>query len=275
MAKIKLAALDVDGTLVKTDLSLSPAVLEAVQSLRDAGIKVAIVTGRNMGELTCLREKLPWLRYFVVSNGALALDAATGERFFQKMLPLEIARAVEREARKYPVMTEVYADDYSFVNLDRWEHSELYTAEFLHHPSLAVGRVPILSVGDFLAERQSDVEKLYISFQNPGDRIELQAYCEQFPVDLVTSIHDGLEVNQQGVEKGAGLAALCRYLGIAPEETAAIGDGMADVAMFRFVGLPIAMENAQDSVRRHAALIAPSNDNDGAVWAIEQIVSTR
>ena len=50
---------------------------------------------------------------------------------------------------------------------------------------------------------------------------------------------------------------------------------LEDVAMFRLAGLSIAMENAQDSVRRHAALVAPSNDNDGAVWAIEQILSTQ
>lgn len=275
MAKIKLAALDVDGTLIRTDLSFPPAVVRAVQSLHDAGIEVAVVTGRNMGELTCLRESLPWIRYFVVSNGALVLDAETGERFFEKLLPLEIARAVELEARKYPVMTEVYADDYSFVNTDRWEQSDLYTAEFLHHPSLAVGRIPIESVGSLLAARQTDVEKLYISFQNSGDLEKMQSFCAQFPVDLVTSIHDGLEINQRGVEKGTGLAALCDHLGISSAETAAVGDGLADIAMFRYAGLSIAMENALEQVRVSADLVAPSNNDDGAVWAIRQIIQAR
>ena len=50
MAKIKLVALDVDGTLVRSDLSLSPAVVLAVESLRDAGILVSINTGRSMGD---------------------------------------------------------------------------------------------------------------------------------------------------------------------------------------------------------------------------------
>ena len=47
---------------------------------------------------------------------------------------------------------------------------------------------------------------------------------------------------------------------------------MADVAMFRRVGLSIAMENALDSVRESADLVAPDNDLDGAVWAIQQII---
>ena len=73
MAKIKLAALDVDGTLVRRDLSLSPAVVKAVESLRDAGIIVSINTGRSMGELIDFRRSFPWIRYFVVSNGDKAV----------------------------------------------------------------------------------------------------------------------------------------------------------------------------------------------------------
>ena len=275
MTKIKLAALDVDGTLVRSDLSLSPAVEAAVQSLHEAGIEVAIVTGRSLGELIVLREKMPWIRYFVVSNGATALDAVTGDRFYEKLLPLDVARAVEREACNYSVMTEVYADGMSYVSRDCWEQSELYTAEFLHHPSLEVGRIPVQSVGALLDERKSDVEKLYISFEHGSDLPKLEAFCKQFDVDLVVSIHNGLEVNQKGVEKGSGLVALCDYLGISLAETAAVGDGMADIAMFQRAGLSIAMENALENVKASAALIAPHNDNDGAVWAIEQILSAR
>jgi Cof subfamily protein (haloacid dehalogenase superfamily) len=275
MTKIKLAALDVDGTLIRRDLSLSPAVEHALQSLHDAGVEVAIVTGRTMGELLHFRKLLPWIRYFVVSNGSIGLDAERNIRFYEKLLPLDIARAVEREARKYPVMTEVYTEGMSYVNRDCWEHSELYTAEFLHHFSLADGRVPVESVGALLDERTEDIEKLYISFREIEDLPKLRAFIETFPVDLVISIHDGLEVNQRGVEKGSGLLALCDYLGISPEETAAVGDGMADVAMFRRVGLSIAMENALESVRESANLVAPDNDLDGAVWAIEQILNAR
>ena len=211
----------------------------------------------------------------MVSNGSIGLDAERNVRFYEKLLPLDIARAVEREARKYPVMTEVYTEGMSYVNRDCWEHSELYTAEFLHHFSLADGRVPVESVGALLDERTEDIEKLYISFREIEDLPKLRAFCETFPVDLVVSIHDGLEVNQKGVEKGSGLLALCDYLGISPEETAAVGDGMADVAMFRRVGLSIAMENALDSVRESADLVAPDNDLDGAVWAIERILNAR
>lgn len=275
MATIKLVALDVDGTLVRRDLSISPAVICAIESLRDAGVDVAIVTGRTMQELTFLRQALPWIRYFVLSNGATGRDTVTDTVFYQNHLPLALAQEIERETRRYRVMTEVYADGVSYVNRDCWAHTERYEAAFLHHPSLEAGRVQVDRVGNLLDVRESDIEKLYVSFEDLADLPKLRAFCEGFPVDLVTSIHDGLEINQQGVEKGAGLFALCEYLGILSAETAAVGDGEADIAMFRCAGLSFAMENAQDSVKAAASHIAPDQDEDGAAWAISQILLAR
>ena len=272
MNKIKLAALDVDGTLVRTDLSLQPNVIAAVQSLRDAGIEIGIATGRCIGELKTLREALPWIKYFIVSNGAVVLDTQNKITVYENRLPLSIAREIEREARRYSVMTEVYADGVSYLNRSCWEQTERYTAAFMHHPSLASGRVPVENVGDLLAARTEDVEKLYFTFEHPNDLKKLESFCRRFAVDLVVSIHDGLEVNQRGVEKGTGLRELCAYLNISLQETAAVGDGLADIAMFRVAGLSVAMDNAQAQVRHSAALVAPDNDSDGMVWAAEQII---
>jgi len=246
-----------------------------VESLRDAGIIVSINTGRSMGELIEFRKSFPWIRYFVVSNGATGVDAETNTTFFENHLPLDIAQQIEHEARSYRVMTQVYADGTSYLNQSCWEQTERYTAEHMHHPSLAAGYTPVDNVGALLDARKNDIEKLYISFEDLADLPRMRAFCEKFPVDLVTSIHDGLEINQIGVEKGSGHAALCAYLGITQEETAAVGDGLADIAMFRKAGLSIAMENALSSVKEAAMLIAPSNDDDGAVWAIHQILNVK
>lgn len=273
MTKIRLTALDVDGTLVRSDLSLSPAVVRAVESLRDAGVIVSIVTGRSMGELIDFRRSFPWIRYFVVSNGATGFDAETNEAFYENLLPLSIARAIEREARNYPVMTQVYADGTSYLDQSCWEHTGRYTAEHMQHPSLIAGYTPVEHVEDLLRVRQNDIEKLYLSFEDLADLPRLRAFCQTYPVDLVTSIHNGLEITQRGVEKGTGLTALCAYLGVPPEETAAVGDGEADIAMFRRAGLSFAMENGQDLVKASATYTAPSNDSDGAIWAIQQILS--
>ncbi len=275
MTKIRLCALDVDGTLINSDLEITQAVGRAVDALEQSGVIPAIVTGRTVKELEVLRARFPFLRYFIVSNGAYAFDAANGECFYRNLLPLELAKSVVSEAQKYPVMIEVYADGASHVDAAAWANKAAYRLAFLSHPSLGPARIPTEDVGAFLAERTSDIEKLYISFAHLPDLDKLHAFCRKLPVDLFVSIHDGLEVNQRGVEKGAGLKALCGRLGILPEETAAIGDGFADIPMLQFAGLPIAMGNAAEEVKSAARLIAPDNDHDGAAWAIQQVLAAR
>ena len=275
MAKIRFCALDVDGTLVGSDLSISPAVGAAVDRLHEAGIETAVVTGRTTRELAEVSARFPWIRYYIVSNGARAYDAHSGEALLSSLLPLEIARAIAREAEKSDVMTEVYADGASYVNAAAWANAAHYENEFLKHPSLGEARVPVPDVLRLLDERTADIDKLYISFYRREDLSPLAAFCRDFPVDLVISIHNGLEVNRRGVEKGAALAALSAGLGVAPEAVAAVGDGMADISMLRFAGLPIAMGNADASVREHARLTAPDNDHDGVVWAVERILQEK
>lgn len=275
MTKICLCALDVDGTLIDSSLAITEEVARAVDALEQAGIIPAIVTGRTVKELEVLRARFPFLRYFIVSNGAYAFDSVTGECFYEDLLPLELAKTVVAEAQQYSVMIEVYADGASHVDAAAWANKVAYRVEFLTHPSLGPARIPTEDVRRFLADRTSDVEKLYISFEHLADLEKLHAFCQKLPVDLVVSIHDGLEVNQRGVEKGAGLKALCERLGILPEETAAIGDGFADIPMLRFAGLPIAMGNAAEEVKAAAKLVAPDHDHDGAAWAIEQILAAQ
>lgn len=218
MARIKLAAMDVDGTLLRSDLTLSPAVMRALESLRDAGVTVAVVTGRTMGELIEFRQLLPWIRYYVISNGTTALDTERNCIFYKRYLPLETARAIERESRNYSVMTEVYADGVSYVNRNCWEQSGRYTPEDLHHPSLASGRVPLESIGTLLEAREIDIEKFHILFEHKQDLPALVAFCSGFDVETVLSIHDGLEITRRGVDKGSGLAALCDHIHISPKK---------------------------------------------------------
>ena len=272
MIKIKLAALDVDGTLVRSDLTISPAVVASVESLRSAGVEVTVITGRSLAELKVFRKHLPWIRYFVVSNGATGFDAAIGQNFYENHMPLEIARAIERESRNYSLAAEVYADGVAYVNAECWRDATRYHTEYLHHPTLEGGRSLVEDIGALLSARESDIEKFYICFEHADDLPKLAAYCRQYPVDLVCSAQGGLEINQHGVEKGSGLVALCDYLGLTPDQVAAVGDAPADVAMFQHAGLSIAMGNASQDVQDSATLVAPSNDCDGASWAIAQIL---
>ena len=73
------------------------------------------------------------------------------------------------------------------------------------------------------------------------------------------------------VSKGTAAARLADRLGVAREEVMALGDGGNDLAMVEWAGLGVAMGNAAPAVRAAADVIAPSQAEDGAAWAIEQL----
>jgi hydroxymethylpyrimidine pyrophosphatase-like HAD family hydrolase len=84
-----------------------------------------------------------------------------------------------------------------------------------------------------------------------------------------------LDVTAMQANKGAALATLAEYLGVALEQTAALGDGGNDPAMFHRAGLSIAMGQAEEAVKRQADLVTGPNTEDGAAQAIERYILPR
>jgi hypothetical protein len=81
-----------------------------------------------------------------------------------------------------------------------------------------------------------------------------------------------LDITAMKANKGDALKTLAAHLGVALEQTAAIGDGGNDPAMFEVAGLSIAMGQAEEVVKRQANLVTGSNVEDGAAEAIERLI---
>src|SRR5262249_20724631 len=81
-----------------------------------------------------------------------------------------------------------------------------------------------------------------------------------------------LDTTAPDANKGAGMLALAKQLGVPPAEIAVLGDGGNDVAMFEHAGLSIAMGNAQPAVKAAADLVTSSNAEDGFAIAIERFI---
>ena len=89
---IRLVAIDVDGTLLKTDKTLSSATARAIGRASARGVEVVLSTGRIYVEFAPLLTMLPTIRYAVSCTGASVLDCRSREELFSAPLPLEQAR---------------------------------------------------------------------------------------------------------------------------------------------------------------------------------------
>ena len=129
-----------------------------------------------------------------------------------------------------------------------------------------------MKVEDLLQVLQTEPLKLVL-VKDHTDLLENEAKLRRLNLDinLVYSAPHYLEITRRGVTKGAAVANLASFLGIPAERVAAVGDGENDISMFEVAGLAIAMGNAAPQVQQAADLVAPTNDQDGLVWALKVV----
>ena len=125
----------------------------------------------------------------------------------------------------------------------------------------------------FIMPCSAPIEKVTMRFTRPEERLEaLEVLSDGGRFLVTTSIPGNAEVNAKGVDKGVGLLALAKHLGIAQESVMACGDSSNDAAMLRAAGFAVAMGNATPDIRALADVITDTNDEDGVAKAIEKYV---
>ncbi|MEW9667775.1 Cof-type HAD-IIB family hydrolase [Ammoniphilus sp. 3BR4] len=243
MTRWRLIALDMDGTLLGKDGTVSPENKKWIRRAREAGIEVTIATGRPCrmirSYLECLDLQVP----FVAANGSevWTMDGSLLER--HTLCHQDIA-FLHQLARKYgthfwsSVVGEVFKPDTFPEDVERYHW---------------------LKFG-FKSEDPEIIEQLWKRLKSYGK------------LECTSSDPTNIEVNPEGVSKATGLQRVCDYLGILPEQVAAMGDGLNDVAMLRWAGMGFAMGNAPLEVRSSADRVTPPHWEDGVAQAIQWLL---
>lgn len=257
-----LIALDVDGTILLEDETLSPGIVDAVEHARRAGHEVMIATGRSWEGTANILAQLEIAPEFVVcSNGAVVLrradDAGTRyERFHTETFDpaavlallkdhLPVARYLVELPDGRRFYTE-YLDDWNLANATHVEFDELS-----HRP---VSRVVVVA--------PDQAEK---------DFLELVTRIGLHQVSYSVGWTAWLDIAPEGVDKSTGLEIVRTELGIDPQHVLVIGDGRNDVGMFRWArengGRAVAMAQGPQEVRDAAGELT-SSVQDGGVAAV-------
>lgn len=264
---IKLVALDLDGTLLTSQKTISEKNKAALQAARDKGVHVVLTTGRPLQAIEGFLAELALLgegEYSITFNGGLVQEN-TGRVLDKVGFTIEDVRAIRRVTNDLDLPLDVLygGDVYSLPAA----HESLYLTA---NPLL--NKIPVTDKElpeDFVYNKAvSAVVADFLDGQIPKIPAELHERFEIFKSRDIL-----LEWSPKGVHKANGLAKLIGHLGIDQSEVMACGDEGNDLSMIEWAGLGVAMKNASQHLKDVADVVLPvTNDEDGIAWAIEHYV---
>jgi Cof subfamily protein (haloacid dehalogenase superfamily) len=271
----RLLALDIDGTLLRSDKTVSPRTLLALAAAQRAGVRLVLVTGRRYPAARRVAAQLGCEVDLVLHNGALIVEGQAVVRC--RPLDLAVARQAVREGRAAgadPVVHCGLAGEGLLVVQEGVAPSNTLLAYYLDrsHPD-------VRTVDDLLGALRED--PLQVMF---GGGLEEMAALRarlgevlgnRARIERTVYPHLGvalLDVLDPGVGKAEALAFLQARYAVAAAETLAIGDNWNDHEMLSGAGLGLVMGNADPEMLALGLPVLPTNDEDGVAQAIERHV---
>ncbi|MCK2213738.1 Cof-type HAD-IIB family hydrolase [Actinomadura sp. ATCC 31491] len=259
----RLVATDLDGTLLRSDGTLSGRTLAALDRVRAAGTLVAVVTGRPPRRMAEPADRLRGDGLAICANGAIEYDLRTRRVLAEHAIPPDVAREIVRRLRgALPELT--FAAEYR----DR----------FAYEPGHELGGHDSRSPCGSTAPLSELVALPCVKLLARHPRLsagELVAHAVIAVGDLATPVNTNrrrlVEICARGVDKATSLARLCERRGILPSQVMAFGDMPNDLPMLAWAGRSYAVANAHPAVLEAVRHHAPGNDDDGVAAVLETL----
>ncbi len=261
---IKLVALDLDDTLLDSELKISPPTASTICRAIEQGVVVTLATGRMYRSAQPFALELGLDVPLITYHGALVKTSLTKEVLYHKPVPMELARKVISSVQEQGFDVNLYQNDELYVrkgNPRIQDYSDL-------------AQVSYTEVGDLLSCMYTDTEKLLV--------IDEEEKLDRLAITLKELIGDKLhitkskpfflEITHPEATKGQALDTLANNLGITRREVMAVGNSYNDLDMLEYAGVGVVMGNARPEIKERADFVTLTNDEHGVAEAIKRFV---
>ncbi len=260
---IKMIATDIDGTILKWGLDFSPAMKSCVKRLKEAKVKMVLVTGRMHCAALPVAKELGLETPIISYQGGL-IKTYDGETLFQENLNSDYAKEIIKWARGNNIHINLYLDDKLFVEHDNDIVKSYTDGKFIDYTVCNFDDLEIKNVNKILAIDLTDPEKVtgWVNLLR-----------EKYPdLYIVKSTPYFCEIGSKDAKKSKGVQFLCHMWGIKPEDVLTIGDQNNDIDLVQCGGIGVAMGNGTPELKECADFVTDTVENDGFVKAINKFV---
>lgn len=261
---LKLIALDMDGTLLSSNLEISKENLQAIQTAKEAGHIVMICSGRAKEDALKLLEEYKLSLPVGASNGAIVYvdGKVINSRCLQNDKVYKLAKLLEFEGFPYKLYTNkgVYSpytwQDQVMQAFEENKHALDVTLEELERITEKQKKSNLITdfqkIEDVVNNPELEISKFFILTFNATHRAQLLSMLqEDTDISVTASAPTNVEIMDKHGHKGNGLQEMAAYFNIPIEDTIAIGDNFNDVPMLQVAGLSVAMGNAEEDVKNY------------------------
>lgn len=274
--KIQLLAIDLDGTTLRSNASLSPNVKKALEYAIQQNIFVVPCTGRALGSLSPEVTAIPGITYAVTSNGAAIENLSLRQRIYCNLLDKETSLSIMDTVSSQDVMVEVFIQGKAYTEQRFLNHLTHYGTSENYISYVLSTRNPVDDICSVIEQSPQNIENINLKTADSALRKKLwNELALMQTVSITASSSMNIEVSAINTGKAQAIAHLCKVLGITMNEVMAIGDSLNDVMLLQQARLSVAMENGMDEVKQAADFITLSNEADGVAYAIKHFLANR
>ena len=257
----KLLVVDIDGTLVGGDRSISAEDREALAKARDLGMKVSLSTGRVAQACLGIINQLSLDGYHIFADGASVSNPGQGEEVYVQPISREVVGEMVEFAHQHEIDLELYSAMHYFAERETWStqaHREFFGIEPAMVDFTRLWERERIIKGGLVTTTPEEVAKAKIFCRHFDDRL-----CFSWARTPAYPGVDFINILAPEVSKGKALEALASHLGVSMSAVMAIGDGTNDIPLLATAGLAVAMGNAYDEVKAVADYVTLDIDHSG------------
>lgn len=273
MKKIKLLALDLDGTTLTDNNTLTDNVLSSIKKAIENNIIVVAASGRPFAAMPECITKISGVEYLITSNGSGIYDSK-GNRIYSELLDenevINFLNLTENEDLIFEAFINglTYTDKRYVDDPVKYGCSEAY----IDYVKSSYGQIE--DMRKFIYEHRKELDSLEYVCAETKKRERVRKVLEKNTTEffITSSSADFVEFMSKKATKANALEYVCNLLNIKSDEVSACGNADNDADMVEWAGYGAAVENASESCKKSAKIIVDSNNKDGVSELIEKIL---
>lgn len=285
----KLAAIDLDGTMLNQYGVVTQETKEAIERAQQKGIKIIIASGRPIDSIKTITKEIKSEKYFIAGNGAIIYDIAKDEIIYENTLKkqkvLDIIKICEENSIYYNIYTEkeMIAKSlqcnvlyYHKENLNKAEKDKTHISimeniyDYIKNTDDKILKITVCdstqSIFNSIIRKLKEIDEIEVLDVSHMSRKTIRQGTEEIPIEYYYT-----EISAKNVDKWNAIEFLKEKMEISTEEIIAIGDNMNDKKMIENAGLGVAMEQSTPRIKEIADKITASNDKDGVAQLLDSL----